>query len=58
MQLDVISVHDDGKGGDENKHNSILEDFFTVNESRSRENTNFGLGLGIVKVWRIVTVVK
>lgn len=45
----VINVHDDGKGVDENKRDTIFEAFVTANESRSRENTNFGLGLAIVK---------
>jgi signal transduction histidine kinase len=45
----VINVHDDGKGVDKDKRDSVFDAFVTANESRSRENTNFGLGLAIVK---------
>jgi signal transduction histidine kinase len=44
-----INVHDDGKGVEEDKRESIFDAFVTANKSRTRQNTNFGLGLAIVK---------
>lgn len=43
-----IEIHDDGPGVPEDKRDAIFDPFVTVENSRNRQTTSYGLGLAIV----------
>lgn len=43
-----IEIHDDGPGVPEDKRDAIFDPFVTVDNSRNRQTTSYGLGLAIV----------
>ncbi len=55
-QFAVVEVCDNGLGIPKDKLDKITEEFFRIDESRSKEKEGFGLGLSIVK--RIVELHK
>lgn len=44
----LIEIHDDGQGVPEEKREAIFSPFVTVEKSRNRQTTSYGLGLAIV----------
>lgn len=45
----ILRVHDDGPGVPDDQKDTIFDAFVTMDETRNRQSTNFGLGLAIVQ---------